>query len=232
MHLLNKPVLLFTFILWFLLPAGSNIASENTDRTLSRQQWQQLTSDTSFNYKDRKEATEKKQTQVKENAFFKAIQSILDFFGTTFGQLLFWGVLLAFFAYVAYKMFVNENFFLFKKEKKKQQQTGNIAEEEDITTTDWEEKMHQAIKANDIRYAVRYSYMWFLQLLQKKELIIYRNDKTNYDYYSELTETSYKQPFKQLSRQYEYAWYGHFALPESAFNDYMQLFTNVKKQLQ
>ena len=68
-------------------------------------------------------------------------------------------------------------------------------------------------------------------LLQKKELINYKNDKTNFDYYTELNASEFRQPFKTLSRQYEYAWYGNAVPSDAAYSEYLSLFNNVKKQL-
>lgn len=106
-----------------------------------------------------------------------------------------------------------------------------VNDQEDIATTNWETLLQQALNNNELRLAVRYRYMWLLQLLQHQGLIQYRNDKTNYEYYTELNDTSYKQPFKQLSRQYEYVWYGHFALPAATYKEYGDLFNNLRKQL-
>lgn len=231
MRLLNKLVLLLVFFASASLHSTQAIGEDNTDRTVSEQQWQTLTNDTAFNYKKEKEITINIPNKAREpNAFERLLNRIFEFFTTTVGQFIFWGFIILVLAYAAYKMLANDRFFLFKKGRKPIQHDVQSIEE-DISLANWEDRMQQAIKANDMRHAVRYSYMWLLQLLQNKELIQYRNDKTNYDYYSELIDTPYKQSFKQLSRQYEYAWYGHFNIPESAYNDYMQLFNNVKKQL-
>lgn len=196
-------------------------------RELSPAAWQQLTSDKDFNYKDQKEQEIKKQSD--NSSLANALNNFLEFFSNGIGQFLFWLAVLIILGYAAYKIFFNERFSLFKKEKKKAAETTVI--EQDIAFTNWEQHLQNALQKNDLRLAVRYSYMWLLQLLQNKELIEYRSDKTNYEYYSELIDTPFKQPFKQLSREYEYAWYGHFALSEAAYNSYMQLFNNIKKQL-
>lgn len=229
MQVLSKPfflLLLFILIIGVAHPA----TGEQLNRTVTAQQWQTLTNDTVFNYKNRKEFVKDLVTKKeKPNAISEILGKILDFFATTVGQFLFWGFILLILAYAGYKM-LSDNSFLFKKDKKPiQHSTEEI--DEDITLANWEERMQQAIKNNDLRHAVRYSYMWLLQLLQYRELIQYRNDKTNYDYYNELIDTPYKQSFKQLSRQYEYAWYGHFNIADSAYDEYMSLFNTVKKQL-
>ena len=104
-------------------------------------------------------------------------------------------------------------------------------DEHDLATTDWEALLHNAVHNNDYRLAIRYSYMWMLQLMQQQGLIQYRNDKTNYEYYTELAETAYKQPFKKLSRDYEYAWYGRFELSHASYSEYKDLFDDIRKQM-
>ena len=47
----------------------------------------------------------------------------------------------------------------------------------------------------------------------------------------ELGDTVYKQPFKQLSRRYEYAWYGKYECTMAMYDEYIGLFNNVKHQL-
>ncbi len=129
-------------------------------------------------------------------------------------------------------MVVQNGGFLFAKGKKAIGDNSDQGiENEDIEATNWEKLLQQAMAANDTRMAVRYRYMWLLQLLQQSNLIQYRNDKTNYDYFTELQETEYRQSFKQLSRLYEYAWYGNFALTSGAYNDYLAHFDHLKNQL-
>ena len=74
--------------------------------------------------------------------------------------------------------------------------------------------------------------MGVLHLLQDNNLIAYRDDKTNYDYYQELKATDYKQPFRNLSRVYEYTWYGNYSINDNTLQQYMGIFNGLKQQLQ
>ena len=103
--------------------------------------------------------------------------------------------------------------------------------EEDLYGSNWEALLQKTMRNNDTRMSVRYYYMWLLQLLQESQLIQYRTDKTNHEYYMELKEDSCRQPFRQLSRQYEYAWYGNYPLSSDAFRDYINLFNNLRNQM-
>jgi hypothetical protein len=194
-------------------------------------QWEQLKGDKAFSYKNDKEKTISPM-DYKESSLQKFFRSFFEFFGSSFGNTLAWIIVISVAIYVIYKLSLGKDSFLFGRDKKQIGKDGPAEQDaEDIATTNWEALLQQATSNNDMRLAIRYSYMWLLQLLQQQQLIQYRNDKTNYEYYSELKETRYKQAFKQLSRQYEYAWYGKFSVPSAAFNDYLALFNNLKKDL-
>jgi len=218
----------FLVVCGLLLAAIPATAEHN--RHIQPAQWQALTQDKAFSYKNDIEAIEPVK-QYEPGALQKVVAALFKFFGGRSGNILLWIIVVCIVLYILYKLFLSSDSFLFSRSKKILNDTANAPEEEDLATTNWEALFHQAVHDNEMRQAVRYSYKWLLQLLEQKELIQYRNDKTNYEYYTELHETDYKQPFKQLSRQYEYAWYGHFALAPNDYNDYLALFNTVRKQL-
>ena len=224
---LKKLILPLFYLLLLACPYGGFMAC--AAEAITPGQWQQLTNDKAFTYKNDKEIV-KPPEPPHDNLLLRFVQMIYEFFAAA--HVLIWIIVIAALVFVIYKIFASSGSFMFGKNKKIMQDGGSAqAEEEDIASTNWEALLQQALSANDLRLAVRYRYMWLLQLLQQRELIKYRNDKTNYEYYSELSDTSYKQPFKQLSRQYEYVWYGHFVLPAEAYGEYSALFNNLKKQL-
>ena len=193
-------------------------------------QWQKLTDDKALGYKNDRETVKSPAESRDGSLLRKVLQSIYNFLVAA--RLLIWVLIIAAILYFIYRAYLSNGSFMFGKNKKIMAEAIPAqAEEEDIATTNWEGLLQQAINNKDLRLAVRYRYMWLLQILQRRELIQYRSDKTNYEYYTELSETNFKQPFKQLSRQYEYAWYGHFALSTAAYAEYSDLFNNLRKQL-
>jgi hypothetical protein len=198
---------------------------------VSPTRWRELTGDKEFGYgKDVESLTPEKNDS--NNFIQKLIEYLFGFLssGNKFANLLIWLIVLGVIAYVFYKLFIGRNSFLSRKKKIS---GGEVLDspDENIETSNWEALMAQATQNNDSRLAVRYSYMWLLQLLQEKSLIQYTADKTNYEYYRELGDTAYKQPFRTISRQYEYTWYGKFDLSQAAYTDYLNQFNNLKKQL-
>ncbi len=224
-QLIRKIILFILVCLSHQIPAVAK-----SDRNISSAQWQQLTNDKAFGYLNELEQV-KQPEQYKPGIFEKIIQALLGFFSSGAGTALVWILVIGVIVYVLVKLVLNKDSFLFSRSKKKMSPGDLVQEDEDIAATNWEALLQQATNNNDLRMAVRYSYMWLLQMLQHHELIKYRIDKTNYEYVTELNETDYKQPFKQLSRMYEYAWYGQFTPSDTAYTAYASLFNNVKKQL-
>jgi hypothetical protein len=194
-------------------------------------EWRQLKSDKTFNYKNEVESLPLPDDNG-QGGFQKILMSCIHFLMGPAGTLLLWILVIGIVSYIVYWLSVSNGSFFFGRSQKKVTDNGPATpEEEDINGTNWEALLRQANHDEDTRLAVRYRYMWLLQMLQERELIRYRNDKTNYDYYTELDKTNYKLPFKQMSRLYEYAWYGNFTLSPVAYHDYAGLFDNMKNQL-
>jgi hypothetical protein len=222
--------LLVMVTVWLLLTVTPVAASASQPREITTEQWHGLTSDKAFNYKNDREKA-KKAEPYKVGAFEKLLRAFLEFFGTMAGRAIVWGIIIIIVCYIIYRIFFGADSFLFGKGKKSLAQKVGDEEGDGIDSADYELLLEQAVKNNDARLAVRYSYMYLLQLLQDRELIKFRIDKTNYEYYSELSGSEYRNSFRQLSRQYEYAWYGKFNVPEQTLKEYLALFDNLKKQL-
>ncbi len=232
MHLFINRTIIFLFCVLCLSVRPASCLAD-TDRTITQAQWKQLTTDKAFSYKDEHQKlrpTIKKES--KPNPFLKFFTAIGAFF-SAIGGFAMWLLIIGIVAFVIYVIVVNsESGFIFGKGKRKMKESGLPDQtDEDISGTNWEQLLQHALNHNDMRLAVRYSYMWLLQILQQHELISYRIDKTNFEYYSELDGTAFKGPFKQLSRQYEYTWYGHYNQTRSGYDEFSTLFHNIKNEL-
>jgi len=229
MHSSKQKIFIPFFLLLFFLLQHVRLHA-NVIRNISTDQWHQLTNDKAFDYVN--DIEQYKQPKPYEPGIFQRIlQSLFGFFGGSGGAALLWLLLIGTICFILWKLFSDKGSFMFSRTKKKMTEGEIVQEEEDISATNWDALLQQAVKNSDLRLAVRYSYMRLLQLLQQRQLIQYRIDKTNYEYAAELSDTNYKQPFRQLSRQYEYAWYGDVAITPAAYATYAEQFNNVKKQL-
>jgi Domain of unknown function (DUF4129) len=81
-------------------------------------------------------------------------------------------------------------------------------ETEDLNTLDIDKLLTQAEGENNYRLAVRLGYLQVLRQLSDKGLIRWQPDKTNHDYLYELPAGPLPEAFRELTRQFEYVWYG------------------------
>jgi hypothetical protein len=102
---------------------------------------------------------------------------------------------------------------------------------ENIHDINFDADIERAVSQHNYRLAVRLLYLNCLKQLNDKNLIQWQIDKTNSAYVYELTNPDQKKIFSQLTRQFEYAWYGNFSINKQAFANIDELFQNFKKQL-
>ncbi|HEU4717075.1 MAG TPA: hypothetical protein VFU15_04550, partial [Bacteroidia bacterium] len=120
---------------------------------------------------------------------------------------------------------------VFSGKKKTAEKIDATLEDIDIHAIDYEQEISRAVSVKDFRLAVR---LWFLRTLKKmtdQELVRYSIDKTNSDYYYELSGTPYQENFSNVSRVYDFVWYGEFEIDENKYRDAETKFEQVNRQL-
>ena len=85
----------------------------------------------------------------------------------------------------------------------------------------------EALKSQDFRLALRYRYLLVLQELIHRKLIVWKSSKTNYDYQKELKETPFLASFTEVTRIYNFVWYGHFDLDEKTYGELEGAFNHL-----
>jgi hypothetical protein len=95
---------------------------------------------------------------------------------------------------------------------------------ENIHEINFAERIEEAIAQKSYRLAVRLLYLQTLKSLSDRELITWKPDKTNHSYVYELAQTPYQARFAELTRQFEYAWYGDFPVTEERFGSIRETF--------
>jgi len=122
---------------------------------------------------------------------------------------------------VIYFIFKNSGGFSFTRKKPKIAFETSVEENEnieDISQNDFAGLIQKAKSEKDFRKAVRFYYLWVLQKMSDKNLIIWNKDKTDYDYFLELGNHPVKEDFSQNTYIYDCTWYGNFELDEKQFN--------------
>jgi hypothetical protein len=92
--------------------------------------------------------------------------------------------------------------------------------EEDISTINFDERITKALQENDFRLAIRWHYLKQLHILNQTNRIFYEPYKTNIDYQFELAKTNLIAPFKDISKIYDYVWYGEYRIDEQSYKKY------------
>jgi hypothetical protein len=92
---------------------------------------------------------------------------------------------------------------------------------ENIHELDFVEQLRAAEEAGNRRLAVRLGYLALLKQLSDRDLIAWQPDKTNHAYLGELAShrSALRPPFAELTRQFEYVWYGELPLSQAQYTE-------------
>ena len=85
------------------------------------------------------------------------------------------------------------------------------------TTVDYAEQLRNAEESGDLRAALRWRYLVFLDRLNEAGLITWRREKTNWMYAGEIQDPGIRSAFREITFWYERSWYGAWTLPESDY---------------
>ena len=103
---------------------------------------------------------------------------------------------------------------------------------EEIIMPNLEELISSAIQRKDYKLAVRYLFLKSLQLLSSNGIIELKENKTNYQYLSEIKNVSVSNAFRKTTSRFERVWYGDFPIDNSVFlvsqQEFNELFALVR----
>jgi len=102
---------------------------------------------------------------------------------------------------------------------------------ENIFDINYQKEIEKAINGGDYRLAVRLMFLRLLKQLSQKRIIEYKQERTNFDYLSQLYSTGYYNDFFRLTRNYEYTWYGKFDVSRETFGIIKNEFENFDRKL-
>ncbi len=106
----------------------------------------------------------------------------------------------------------------FKVKKNTLQADKFTAPLEDIEHLDIEGLLQRAIREGNFKLAVRLYYLDLLKKLNENKIIVWKKDKTNRDYLTELfLKDYYFEEVKKLTLAYEQVWYGEHLLTPDTF---------------
>ena len=111
------------------------------------------------------------------------------------------------------------------------QAEGEQPESENIFDINYRKELEKAIANKNYRLAVRLMFLRQLKILSEKNIIQYKQERTNFDYLMQMHSSSYYRDFFRLTRNYEYVWYGKFELQPETFNVIKSEFENFDSKL-
>ena len=110
-----------------------------------------------------------------------------------------------------------------------QTETGEITD--NIFAIDYAREIEKAGQSGNYRLAVRLLFLRLLKELSERNLIQYQQGRTNFDYLMQVNNSRFYSDFFRLTRNYEYAWYGEFAMTPDTFTAIKNDFENFEKRL-
>ncbi len=206
-------------------------------KTISKKDLETYKSDDDFDY------TETKKEESILDKFLRWLRNILRQFweaifgvGTASGFLYFVFrilpyILLGVLIYLLVRFFlkVNSNNLITKN-----QQKGQVAfseEEQIIKNEDINALINEAVSQKNYRLAVRYYYLLSLKNLSERHIIEWQPQKTNEDYTQELSQSNYQLDFENITRIYDYVWYGEFNVDAFKFENLKLPFEALNKTI-
>ncbi|HEX8314720.1 MAG TPA: hypothetical protein VF609_07005 [Flavisolibacter sp.] len=236
----------FIWMLFLLLSAFAVFAQEEEGERSGTIQVQPAEEETSFNRVAqtkpvdlRKMPSDKIEELKKEDEYWyanrkpeKAVQpKEAAPVGGWFLNLLWIVVLVVFIGAVVWYL-ASSNVNLFRKPSREiVDETTDEGLADDIFSISYEKEIQKAVAAGNYRLAIRLWYLSTLKELANRQIIDYRHEKTNNDYVNTLHGTRYYRDFFRLTRNFEYTWYGQFALSPEAYKMMQSDFSTFKTGL-
>lgn len=231
-------ILTFLFLTFILVPSAWGITLSPKElkydttsvlvRKIPAEELQKLYADDDYNY-IRTSTTAPKTVweRFKEWFWEKIISLFSNKTGSMTIRIIKYIVVAAAIFFVVFLLLKNDARSLFYK--RGASVSGNFMESvEDIQEIDFDKRIAEEVARRDFRKAIRLYFLKVIKELNQHQLIHWKQDKTNTDYLKELKNGSYYQQFAELSRLYEYIWYGDFKLDEENFLTVIQKFNQFK----
>lgn len=140
-------------------------------------------------------------------------------------------LLLALLLFLLIRFFLNVNASATSGKHRGEAFVGLSEEEHIIKNEDIQLLIQKALEDKNYRLAIRYSYLYILQLMSDKELIDWQMQKTNHDYLAEIKKPDLQKSFSKITRIYDYIWYGDFAIDEVKYQKAEAAFSQLQKLL-
>jgi hypothetical protein len=206
-------------------------------QTITEEDLESYKADDDFNYVE---------VKAEENFLDKALrwlQNILTkfweaIFGTGTATGFLWFIfrvlpylLLGFLVFLLIRFFLKVNANNLRTKAKEEGSVLFTEEEQIIKNEDIPALIKEAINQKNYRLAIRYYYLLSLKHLTESDRISWEAQKTNEDYIKEIEKDHLKVGFKNITRIYDYVWYGEFNVDALKFEALKSPFEELNKTI-
>ncbi len=146
-------------------------------------------------------------------------------------QTLIWFLVIGSFVAILIWFLSSTNVRLFQKKKTLIRAETETAIPDNIFEINYSKEIEKAIAQHNYRLAIRLHYLQLLSQMSDKGIIDYKQERTNNAYVLQLAGSAFYAPFFDLTRSFEYAWYGRFTISDGAFKTIQDKFAHFKTQL-
>ena len=153
------------------------------------------------------------------------------FFEKAWFKTLMWILVVGGFLVILIWFLLSSNVQLFQKKSGTIGGAEGAEAEENIFEIDYDAEIRKAVAGNDLRLAIRLHYLQLLKVLAQKGDIRYSPGSTNSDYVLQLHGKRDGADFFQLTRTFEYSWYGQFPISNEAYSAIETRFSHFRSRL-
>ncbi|PZR26175.1 MAG: hypothetical protein DI535_15140 [Citrobacter freundii] len=142
-----------------------------------------------------------------------------------------WVIVVAGFVTFLAVFLMNGNVGIFRRSKAIREQEMTEENFDDIFSINYEQQIEKAAAAGNFNFGVRLLYLRLLRTLAERNIIEYKQERTNFDYLLQVQPTKYYKDFFRLTRHYEYGWYGQFPMQREQFDQIRRQFADFDRTL-
>lgn len=144
-------------------------------------------------------------------------------------KIFFWLLAIIFVVFISYKVFFKSGIFVSRKQGTLPSNEESLQELNEISAYD--NLVAEAENGNQYNLATRYLFLKTLKQLSDNGFIHFTSEKTNKEYLKEMEQHNYNDEFRELTRDYEYIWYGKFMIDKPEYQKLKEQFHFFNKKI-
>ncbi|MGN6801282.1 MAG: DUF4129 domain-containing protein [Ginsengibacter sp.] len=144
-------------------------------------------------------------------------------------KIFFWLLAIIFIVFITYKVFFKNG--IFKKPGKIRSVVDEDSVQELNEVSTYDSLIAEAESKNELNEAARYLYLKTLKNLSERGFIHFSPEKTNVEYVKEMQHHNYSDEFRELTRDYDYLWYGKFIIDKAKYYRLKEQFQNFNHKI-